>query len=206
MASYFGKRALDLALTVPAFVSSLPLQAVIAVIVRLGLGKPVLFRQERPGLNGQPFEMVKFRTMLPLDPARGWTDDASRMTRLGSILRSTSLDELPTLWNIVKGDMSLVGPRPLLMEYMVLYTPEQNRRHEARPGLTGLAQVSGRNLVTWNRRLEFDVQYIDHQSPLLDAQILWRTAWAVFRREGISATGAATMPRFLGTHGPSTHD
>lgn len=196
--SYRGKRALDLVLTVPAFVASLPVQAATALAIRAAMGRPVLFRQERPGLNGQPFEMVKFRTMLNPDPERGLVTDEQRMTRLGSFLRSTSLDELPTLWNIVKGDMSVVGPRPLLMRYLDRYTPEQARRHEVRPGLTGLAQVSGRNAITWEEKFAYDVEYVDHQSLRGDLALIARTMGQVLRRDGISADGSATMPEFLG--------
>ena len=136
--------------------------------------------------------------MRPIDPTRGWTDDASRLTPFGTLLRSTSLDELPTLWNVVRGDMSLVGPRPLLVQYLERYTPTQSRRHEARPGLTGLAQVSGRNALTWEEKLALDVEYVDRQSLQLDLHILIRTIRAVVRRDGISAQGAATMPEFMG--------
>lgn len=199
MSGYRGKRALDLGLTVPVLVLSLPVQLVVALLVRARLGSPVLFRQQRPGLGGQPFELVKFRTMLPVDAARGRTDDASRMTRLGAVLRSTSLDELPTLWNVVRGDMSLVGPRPLLMHYLDLYSPEQARRHEVHPGLTGLAQSSGRNALTWEDRLRLDVTYVERQSLALDLSIMGRTILTVLRREGISADGEATMSEFTGT-------
>ena len=199
MASYRGKRALDLALTGPAVVLSLPVQAVVALLVRTKLGSPVLFRQVRPGLYGQPFTMVKFRTMLPVDEAKGQVDDASRMTRLGAILRSTSLDELPTLWNIVRGDMSLVGPRPLLMQYLERYSPEQARRHDAKPGLTGLAQVSGRNALTWDEKFALDTEYVQRASLGLDLNIIVRTITSVARRDGISAAGEATMPEFMGS-------
>jgi lipopolysaccharide/colanic/teichoic acid biosynthesis glycosyltransferase len=198
MSSYRGKRVLDLALTLPALIASLPVQVIVAALVRSHLGSPVLFRQERPGLEGRPFSMMKFRTMLPVDPERAQIDDACRVTRLGSFLRSTSLDELPTLWCIVKGDMSLVGPRPLLMQYLGRYSPTQARRHEVRPGLTGLAQVSGRNALTWDDKFRLDVEYIECQSLALDLRIIARTAMSVLRREGINADGAATMPEFLG--------
>lgn len=195
---YRGKRALDLILSVPALVISLPVQAVVALLVRLRLGSPVLFRQQRPGLHAKPFQLVKFRTMLPVDEAQGLTHDASRMTQLGAFLRSSSLDELPTLWNIVRGEMSLVGPRPLLMQYLPRYSPEQSRRHDARPGLTGLAQVSGRNALTWEQKFQFDVDYVDRQSLRLDLAIMARTILSVLRRDGISADGQATMPEFIG--------
>lgn len=192
-----GQRALDLAVAVPALVVSLPVQALTALAVRASMGAPVLFRQQRPGLHGEPFEMVKFRTMRAPQPGR--TDDASRITRVGSLLRSTSLDELPTLWNVVRGDMSLVGPRPLLMAYLDRYTPEQARRHEVRPGLTGLAQVSGRNALSWEEKFALDVEYVDRADVWLDLRILVRTVGAVLRREGISAQGEVTMPEFMGT-------
>lgn len=192
------KRALDLAVAVPALVVSAPVQAVVAVAVRWRLGSPVLFRQTRPGLHAQPFELVKFRTMLPIDESSGRVDDASRMTALGSFLRATSLDELPTLWNVVRGDMSLVGPRPLLMQYVNRYTPQQARRHEVRPGLTGLAQVRGRNAVAWCDRLRLDVEYVDTACLAMDLRILTRTLFLVVSRRGVSAAGAATMPEFLG--------
>lgn len=197
--SYRGKRLLDLALTTPALLASLPVQALTALAIRTRMGSPVLFRQQRPGLDGEPFEMLKFRTMLLPDPERGLVSDEDRMTRLGSFLRSTSLDELPTLWNIVKGDMSIVGPRPLLMQYLNRYTPEQARRHEVRPGLTGLAQVSGRNAITWEEKFAHDVEYVDTHSLSLDLRIIVRTALQVLRRDGISADGAVTMPEFMGT-------
>lgn len=197
--SYRGKRLLDLALTTPALLASLPVQALTALAIRTRMGSPVLFRQQRPGLDGEPFEMLKFRTMLLPDPERGLVSDEDRMTRLGSFLRSTSLDELPTLWNIVKGDMSVVGPRPLLMQYLGRYTPEQARRHEVRPGLTGLAQVSGRNAISWEEKFAHDVEYVDTHSLSLDLRIIVRTALQVLRRDGISADGAVTMPEFMGT-------
>ena len=171
-------------------VAAVPM-AVIASAIRLSMGRPVLFTQSRPGLGGRPFTMYKFRTMRPGDG-----DDAARLTRLGTFLRRTSLDELPELWNVLRGDMSLVGPRPLLVEYLGHYSPEQARRHEVRPGITGLAQVSGRNATTWEERLALDVRYVEERSLLLDLRILWRTLRAVVRREGITAEGHATMPRF----------
>lgn len=193
------KRALDLALTVPAAVLSLPVQAVVAVAVRRTMGRPVLFLQERPGLHGQPFTMVKFRTMRDLDPASGVVHDADRLTRLGRLLRATSLDELPSLWNVVLGDMSLVGPRPLLVRYLERYSPEQARRHEVRPGLTGLAQISGRNALTWERKLELDVEYVDHHTVRGDLRILAATVAKVVRREGVTGDDSATMTEFWGT-------
>ena len=193
------KRVFDLAVTLPAMAASLPLQAVVAVVVRCEFGRPVLFRQQRPGLHGEPFEMLKFRTMLAPDPARGLVDDASRLTRVGRILRATSLDELPSLWNVLRGDMSLVGPRPLLMQYLPRYTAEQARRHDVRPGLTGLAQVSGRNALTWERKLELDVEYVDSHTLGGDVAILLATVGRVLRRDGIAAAESVTMPEFMGT-------
>lgn len=197
-----AKRAFDLILTAPALVVSAPVQAVIAVAVARKLGRPVLFRQQRPGLDGRPFELVKFRTMLPVDESVGRVEDADRLTGFGRWLRATSLDELPTLWNIVKGDMSLVGPRPLLMRYLPRYSPEQARRHEVRPGLTGLAQVNGRNALTWEAKFALDVEYVDRQSLGLDLRILLATIMPVLRRDGISATGDVTMPEFMGRPTP----
>jgi lipopolysaccharide/colanic/teichoic acid biosynthesis glycosyltransferase len=197
--SYPGKRLMDLVLTTPALLVSLPIQAMTALAIRLTMGSPVLFRQQRPGLGGEPFEMLKFRTMMLPDPDKGLVSDADRMTRLGSFLRSTSLDELPTLWNIVKGDMSVVGPRPLLVQYLGRYSPEQARRHEVRPGLTGLAQVSGRNALSWEAKFAHDVAYVDSLSPGLDLRIIARTVRQVLRRDGISADGTVTMPEFMGS-------
>lgn len=197
------KRAMDLTLTAPAFVVSLPVQAGIAVAVRAKLGSPVLFRQERPGRDGKPFTMTKFRTMLPVDESRGWMTDEQRMTSFGVFLRSTSLDELPTLWNIVKGDMSLVGPRPLLMAYLERYSPEQARRHEVRPGLTGLAQVNGRNAISWEEKFAYDVRYVDEHDWRMDLEILAKTVLGVVRREGISADGVVTMREFMAADMPT---
>ena len=197
-----AKRAFDLALSVPALVISAPIQACVAVAVAHKLGRPVLFRQERPGLHGEPFQLVKFRTMLPVDPAAGRADDSDRMTDFGAWLRSTSLDELPTLWNIVRGDMSLVGPRPLLMRYLPRYSRQQARRHEVRPGLTGLAQIRGRNALTWEERLALDVEYVDTHTLLGDLRIMMATFLPVLRREGIAADGEVTMTEFMGTETP----
>lgn len=188
------KRALDLVgSSVGLLVAVLPM-AIIAVVIRLRMGSPVLFRQERPGLGGRPFTLIKFRTMRA-----GAGDDDVRLTRLGRLLRTTSLDELPELWNVLVGDMSLVGPRPLLVEYLPRYSPRQARRHEVRPGLTGLAQVEGRNLVAWEERFELDVRYVDTRSLALDLRIIARTVSAVLRREGISGEGEATMAPFQGS-------
>jgi lipopolysaccharide/colanic/teichoic acid biosynthesis glycosyltransferase len=167
--------------------------------VRLRLGAPVFFRQQRPGLHGRPFTILKFRTMRDAVDAGGSPlPDAERLTRLGKFLRSTSLDELPELLNVLGGDMSLVGPRPLLMQYLERYTPEQARRHEVRPGITGWAQVNGRNAITWERKFELDVWYVDHRSFLLDLRILARTLAGVVRREGITQPGSATAEEFRG--------
>ncbi|MEI2777005.1 MAG: sugar transferase [Tetrasphaera sp.] len=201
MTGYRGKRCLDLLLGVPALVVSLPVQAAIALVVRGKLGAPVLFRQRRPGLHGEPFEMIKFRTMLPVDADRGLVSDESRMTGVGRFLRATSLDELPTLWHLLTGRMSLVGPRPLLMQYLDRYSPEQARRHDVRPGLTGLAQINGRNAIAWEDRLRLDVEYVDTVSLRLDLRILARTVGQVLAREGIAAEGSSTMPEFTGSAG-----
>ena len=192
------KRAFDLAIAGLLFMLTLPIQAVTALAIRIRLGGPVLFRQTRPGLHGEPFEIVKFRTMLDVDPQLDQIDDAARMTPLGHWLRSTSIDELPTLWNIIRGEMSLVGPRPLLMQYLERYSPDQARRHEVRPGLTGLAQVSGRNALSWEDKFRLDVDYVDHHTFVGDLSIIGRTVSSVARRDGISAAGEATMSEFLG--------
>jgi len=172
----------------------------IACVVRLSMGKPVLFRQQRPGLHDKPFTLIKFRTMRDLRDAHGnLLPDDLRLTQLGHWLRSTSLDELPELFNVLKGEMSLVGPRPLLMEYLPRYTPEQARRHEVKPGITGWAQINGRNALTWEEKFALDVWYVDNWDLWLDIKILWWTIWKVLQREGISAQGCATMPVFTGT-------
>ena len=177
---------------------ALPL-LLLACLVRVRLGSPVLFRQVRPGLRGRPFMMVKFRTMTDERDADGeLLPDARRLTAFGRFLRASSLDELPELWNVLRGEMSLVGPRPLLMEYLPLYSSEQARRHEVRPGITGWAQVNGRNAVSWEDRFKLDVWYVDHRTLGLDLRILWLTVRKVIVREGISAQGEATMPRFTG--------
>jgi lipopolysaccharide/colanic/teichoic acid biosynthesis glycosyltransferase len=190
------KRAGDVLAASIGLILSAPVQAVVALLVRANLGSPVLFRQKRPGRGGRVFIILKFRTMKDPDPANGFVSDADRLTRFGRILRSTSLDELPALWNVLRGEMSFVGPRPLLVEYVSLYTPEQARRHEVRPGVTGLAQVSGRNAVTWEKRFELDVEYVDHRSLLLDLSILARTFTTVLSRKGIASEGEATMRKF----------
>lgn len=193
------KRVFDFVLALcGVIVLALPLVAVIW-LVRRKLGSPVFFRQVRPGMHGQPFEMVKFRTMTSeRGPDGQLLPDAVRLTPFGRFLRATSLDELPELWNVLKGDMSLVGPRPLLMEYLPLYTPEQARRHEVRPGITGWAQVNGRNAISWKDKFQLDVWYVDHRSLSLDIKILWLTVKKVLVRDGINAAGEATMPRFEG--------
>lgn len=199
VASYRAKRAFDIAVAIPALVASLPIQMWVGVAIALKLGRPVLFRQVRPGLHGEPFELIKFRTMLPVDHAKRQTDDASRMTPIGRNLRATSLDELPSLWNVVRGDMSLVGPRPLLMQYLTRYTPEQARRHDVRPGLTGLAQVSGRNSLTWEEKFVRDLEYVNNASIRTDLRILVSTVNCVLLKRGVTGQGEATMSEFLGT-------
>lgn len=193
------KRLLDLAVALGALIVAAPLILILAALVRYNLGSPVLFRQTRPGRHGRPFVLVKFRTMRDADGADGKPlDDSERLTRFGRFLRASSLDELPGLWNVVTGDMSLVGPRPLLMEYLPLYSPEQARRHEVRPGVTGLAQVNGRNAISWDEKFALDCWYVDHRSFWLDLKIIARTLVKVLHRDGISAVGEATMPRFTG--------
>lgn len=194
------KRAIDVTLvgiTAPVWV---PVLAVTALVVRARLGSPVLFRQQRPGLQARAFTMVKFRTMTDARDAQGrLLPDAERLTAFGRFLRASSLDELPELWNVLKGDMSLVGPRPLLMQYLDRYTPEQARRHEVRPGITGFAQVNGRNALGWEEKFALDVHYVDHQSLGLDAKILALTVWNVVSRDGISQPGQATAQEFMGS-------
>ena len=195
------KRLVDIVVSSLALVASAPLQGGVALLVRRKLGSPVLFRQMRPGKDEQLFEMIKFRTMLEPDASAGLVTDADRLTAFGKFLRSTSLDELPTLLNVVKGDMSLVGPRPLLVRYLDRYSTEQRRRHEVRPGLTGLAQIGGRNALGWPDKFALDVQYIDNRSLLLDSKIVVATFSKVLRRHGIAAKGDVTMPEFLGQPG-----
>ena len=196
----YGKRWFDLLLTIPGLVVISPALLMIALLVKSRLGSPVLFKQIRPGLNGKPFTIYKFRTMTDArDPEGKLLPDAQRLTRLGRFLRSTSLDELPELWNVIKGDMSLVGPRPLLMQYLDRYTRKQARRHEAKPGVTGWAQMNGRNAITWEEKFDFDVWYVDHCSLFLDLRILLLTLLKVVRREGITAATEATMPEFMGS-------
>jgi lipopolysaccharide/colanic/teichoic acid biosynthesis glycosyltransferase len=194
-----GKRTLDLALTIPGLVLLSPVLALVAFLVRWQLGSPVLFRQHRPGLRGRPFTILKFRTMTGArDPQGNLLPDGERLTPLGRFLRHTSLDELPELFNVLRGDMSLVGPRPLLTQYLDRYTPEQMRRHEVRPGMTGWAQVNGRNALTWEDKFAYDVWYVDHHSLVLDLKILVLTVWKILKREGISQPGHATMEEFTG--------
>lgn len=191
------KRGLDVVVSAVGLVLTAPIQVVTAAVVLTTHGCPILFRQPRPGKDGVVFELVKFRTMRHPDATH--VTDAERLTAVGRVLRSISLDELPTLWNVLKGDMTLVGPRPLLVEYLDRYSPEQARRHEVRPGVTGLAQVSGRNSLDWNEKLALDVEYVDRRSIALDLQILLRTVTAVLSRRGISGVGEATMSLFTGS-------
>jgi lipopolysaccharide/colanic/teichoic acid biosynthesis glycosyltransferase len=193
------KRLFDLLMSLSLLlVLALPL-LLLCAMVRRKLGSPVLFCQTRPGLQGQPFMMVKFRTMTDKRGPDGiLLPDAQRLTTFGRFLRASSLDELPELWNVLRGEMSLIGPRPLLMEYLPLYSTEQARRHEVRPGITGWAQINGRNALSWDERFRLDVWYVDHRSLGLDLRILWLTVRKVLMREGISAQGEATMPRFTG--------
>jgi len=194
-----GKRALDLAIVLPAAALCLPLMAAVACAVRVALGRPVFFTQARPGKHAKLFILYKFRTMTDAYGEDGTPlPDSARLTPFGRFLRRTSLDELPELYNVLRGDMSLVGPRPLLPQYLGRYTAEQNRRHEVKPGLTGWAQVNGRNAITWEEKFALDVWYIDHRSFRLDMKILGMTVWKVLRREGISAQGNETMPEYLG--------
>ena len=197
-----GKRLFDLAVAVPASVIAAPILGLVALLVRAKLGAPVLFRQTRPGLYGKPFTLYKFRTMTDARDAQGnLLPDAARLTPFGRFLRSTSLDELPELWNVLRGDMSLVGPRPLLMQYLDRYTPDQARRHEVRPGITGWAQINGRNALTWEQKFALDVWYVDHLSFWLDLKIIALTLWKILKREGISQPGQATVEYFHGNQG-----
>lgn len=196
------KRAFDMLASLGALLVFSPLLLVLVVMVRVKLGSPVFFRQKRPGLNGQIFELIKFRTMTDARDADGsLLPDAVRLTPFGQWLRSTSLDELPELLNVLKGEMSLVGPRPLLIEYLERYSPHQARRHEVRPGITGWAQINGRNDITWQQKFDLDVWYVDNHSLLLDVKILFLTVWKTLRREGISSEGHATAPAFTGNEG-----
>jgi lipopolysaccharide/colanic/teichoic acid biosynthesis glycosyltransferase len=198
--SLHSKRLFDIMISTLVLVVLSPVLLILVVLVRLNLGAPVLFFQVRPGLNATPFKMLKFRSMNDTrDSSGNLLPDAQRLTAFGRFLRSTSLDELPGLWNVLRGEMSLVGPRPLLMQYLERYTPEQARRHEVRPGITGWAQVNGRNAISWEEKFKLDVWYVEHQSFVFDLKILFLTAMKVFKREGISAVGDATMPEFTGS-------
>ncbi|MEW6664889.1 MAG: sugar transferase [Thermodesulfobacteriota bacterium] len=191
------KRLLDLLLVIPSLIFILPVMGLLGIWVWISMGRPVFFIQTRPGLRGRPFRMYKFRTMLEArDGCGNLLPDGQRLTGIGRFLRSTSLDELPEVFNVLKGDMSLVGPRPLLMQYLNRYTPEQARRHEVRPGLTGWAQVNGRNAITWEEKFKLDVWYLDHRSLWLDLRIIMLTVLKVIRREGIRGKGDATMSEF----------
>lgn len=193
------KRFIDILVSSCGLLVLLPVFLMVSIAIRQRLGSPVFFRQTRPGKNGRPFQMVKFRTMLDAyDKSGASLPDEDRMSPFGSFLRSTSLDELPELWNVLKGDMSLVGPRPLLMDYLPLYSKEQARRHEVRPGVTGWAQVNGRNAISWEEKFKLDVWYVDNQSLWLDLKILFFTVRKVLIRDGISSEGEATMSRFTG--------
>ena len=196
----FGKRLLDVALASAALLLLLPFIGLLALLVRSRLGTPVLFRQRRPGLNGQIFTIYKFRTMTDARDEQGQLlPDAERLTSFGRFLRSSSLDELPELWNVLRGEMSLVGPRPLLIQYLSRYTPQQARRHEVRPGITGWAQVNGRNALSWEQKFSLDVWYVDNVSLWLDLRIGLLTVWKTLRREGINQTGQATVEYFQGS-------
>jgi sugar transferase EpsL len=199
----FGKRIVDLLIVIPAIAVLSPAIIFLAAIVRLRLGSPGFFIQERPGFDGRPFRMMKLRTMTQDRDEKGaMLPDERRLTRLGAALRRFSLDELPELFNVLRGDMSLVGPRPLLLEYLHRYTPEQSRRHEAKPGITGWAQVNGRNAITWEEKFKLDVWYVDKMSFWLDLKILTLTLWKIVKREGISQPGHSTMEEFFGTRRP----
>jgi lipopolysaccharide/colanic/teichoic acid biosynthesis glycosyltransferase len=193
------KRTSDLFIAAVALLLTSPIQLGIAIFLLVKQGRPILFRQARPGLRGQTFDLLKFRTMRPYNEKNGWLTDEQRLTAVGQFLRSFSLDELPSLINVLKGDMSIVGPRPLLVKYLELYTPEQARRHEVRPGITGLAQVRGRNSISWEKKFALDVEYVERKSLLLDIQILLETVAVVLHRRGVSASGEATMSEFRGT-------
>jgi sugar transferase EpsL len=201
------KRAMDVVVAAVGLLVLSPLLVAIGVSTAIFLGRPVLFRQQRPGLGGKPFTLLKFRTMTDRkDPQGNLLDDEARLTRFGLFLRSTSLDELPELWNVLVGDMSLVGPRPLLTSYLTLYTPEQIQRHEVLPGLTGLAQVNGRNTLSWEEKFAYDVYYVNHRSLWLDLKVLMRTIDCVLRRQGISDANHSTMPPFTGQIIPATKE
>ncbi len=201
------KRVFDFLAASIALIIFSPILLVVAILVRRRLGSPILFSQVRPGLKGKPFKMVKFRTMLDANDAQGNPlPDDQRLTSFGRFLRSTSLDELPELWNVLKGEMSLVGPRPLLMEYLPLYSVEQAKRHNVRPGVTGWAQVNGRNAISWEEKFKLDTWYVEHRSFILDLKIILLTIKKVLIRDGISADGEVTMSKFTGTHESPRHD
>lgn len=194
------KRLLDIVIASTALIILSPLYVFVAYKVKKNLGSPVLFRQVRPGLNGKPFEMIKFRTMKDALDANGQPlPDSERLTPFGKMLRATSLDEMPELWNVIKGDMSVVGPRPLLMEYLPLYNQEQAKRHLVRPGMTGHAQVNGRNAISWEEKFKLDTWYVENRSTLLDFKIMFKTVHKVLAKDDISAEGEATMTKFTGT-------
>ncbi len=197
--AYFWKRLLDIVVSASALLLLSPLLLYLAYLIRKNLGSPVLFQQIRPAQGGKPFKMIKFRTMRDAVDKQGKPlPDSERLTPFGQKLRASSLDELPELWNVLKGEMSLVGPRPLLMEYLPLYNAQQMRRHEMKPGITGWAQINGRNATTWDERFAHDIWYIDHYSFWLDLKILCLTFKKVWQKDGISAAGEATMPKFTG--------
>lgn len=201
------KRLIDIAASLLALLLLSPLFLVVAILVRVKLGSPIFFRQRRPGLHGKPFVLVKFRTMLDATgPGGEPLADADRLTHFGKFLRSASLDELPELWNVLKGDMSLIGPRPLLMQYLPLYTAVQRRRHDVRPGLTGWAQVNGRNALSWPEKFAFDLWYVDNHNLWIDLKIMLLSICRVLTADDISAEGEATMRPFTGEHGPEAHE
>ena len=201
------KRLLDIIIASIALILLSPLYALVAYKVKKNLGPPVLFRQVRPGLHGKPFEMIKFRTMKDaVDEQGNPLPDSERLTPFGRMLRSTSLDEMPELWNVIKGDMSIVGPRPLLMEYLPLYSPEQAKRHDVRPGMTGHAQVNGRNAIGWEEKFKLDTWYVENQSIWLDFKIMFKTVHKVLAKDDISAEGEETMTKFTGTKTDNLHD
>lgn len=201
------KRLLDIIIASIALILLSPLYALVAYKVKKNLGSPVLFRQVRPGLHGKPFEMIKFRSMKDaVDEQGNPLPDSERLTPFGQMLRSTSLDEMPELWNVIKGDMSIVGPRPLLMEYLPLYSPEQAKRHDVRPGMTGHAQVNGRNAIGWEEKFKLDTWYVENQSIWLDFKIMFKTVHKVLAKDDISAEGEATMTKFTGTKTDNLHD
>jgi sugar transferase EpsL len=198
--SPYPKRLFDLLISLLALLLLSPLLGLLVLLVHVKLGSPVLFRQQRPGLHGRPFTLIKFRTMIDQRDAHGnLLPDADRLTKFGKFLRASSLDELPELWNVLKGEMSLVGPRPLLMHYLPLYTPEQARRHEVRPGITGWAQVNGRNALSWEDKFALDVWYVDHHTLWLDLKIIFLTLLKIIKRHGINHPGEATMQAFTGS-------